>query len=85
MHCLVATLVDSIGTVALMTMGDVAGVSSALSVTYMAPIVVGQDVTVEARVIRSGRYLSTTQVHAVPVVCTTTGFKQGPPSRCLVP
>ncbi|KAG1655933.1 hypothetical protein FOA52_000900 [Chlamydomonas sp. UWO 241] len=57
-----ATLVDTIGTVALMTLGDVAGVSSTLSVNYMAPIVVGQDVTVEARVIRTGRYLSTTQV-----------------------
>ncbi|KAG1655934.1 hypothetical protein FOA52_000901 [Chlamydomonas sp. UWO 241] len=57
-----ATLVDTVTTVALMTLGDVGGISTTLSVNYMSPIMIGQELTVEARVMRSGRFLSTTQV-----------------------
>ncbi|GAX79485.1 hypothetical protein CEUSTIGMA_g6926.t1 [Chlamydomonas eustigma] len=58
----IATLVDTVGTAALITVSDRSGVSVNIAVTYLLPSPSGQNVTVEARVIKSGRALATIQV-----------------------
>mmetsp|Transcript_1192 Transcript_1192/g.3372 ORF Transcript_1192/g.3372 Transcript_1192/m.3372 type:complete len:165 (+) Transcript_1192:188-682(+) len=58
----IATLVDSVSTVALVTEINESGVSVNLAVTYMKPVPGGADVTVDAQVVRTGRQLATIQV-----------------------
>ncbi|CAL52417.1 Phenylacetic acid degradation-related domain [Ostreococcus tauri] len=54
----VATIVDVLTTVALLTLTDRGGVSTDLSCSYVAPAVLGERVRVECEVIRAGRTLA---------------------------
>jgi len=58
----VATLVDVISTAALVTVSDSPGVSADLSVSYLRPGPGGEDVDVDARVLKVGRALAFMEV-----------------------
>ena len=55
-----AHLVDSVTTMALMTVGDdpKPGVSVDMNVTYMKPALVGEEIFVDAKTLRSGKKLA---------------------------
>jgi acyl-coenzyme A thioesterase PaaI-like protein len=50
--CPAATLVDTVGTAALLTVGKKSGVSLNININYLNPMPAGEDVEVDARVIK---------------------------------
>jgi acyl-coenzyme A thioesterase 13 len=54
-----ATLVDTIGTAALVTLTDLSGVSLSISVHYLSPMPGGEDVEITARVLKLGGTIAT--------------------------
>jgi acyl-coenzyme A thioesterase PaaI-like protein len=57
-----ATLIDTIGSVALCTVSDKTSVSTNISAHYLLPIPVGDTAVVDATVRSLGRRMSTTEV-----------------------
>lgn len=57
-----ATLVDVIGTAALVTQSDIGGVSLSITTHYLDPIPRGQEVEVHARVVKAGKQIATITV-----------------------
>jgi uncharacterized protein (TIGR00369 family) len=57
-----ATLVDTIGSVALVTLTDTPGVSLSISVNYLSPMPGGEEVEVRAKVIKVGATIATIHV-----------------------
>ena len=55
-----AHLVDSMTTLALLTMGEESrpGVSVDMNLTYMKPARIGEEITIEARTLRTGKTLA---------------------------
>ncbi|KAF6261553.1 hypothetical protein COO60DRAFT_1636705 [Scenedesmus sp. NREL 46B-D3] len=57
-----ATLVDVVGSAALVTLSDKGGVSLAINTLYLNPMPGGEDVLVEARLVKLGRDVGTVEV-----------------------
>mmetsp|Transcript_18359 Transcript_18359/g.59761 ORF Transcript_18359/g.59761 Transcript_18359/m.59761 type:complete len:157 (+) Transcript_18359:2-472(+) len=58
----IATLVDVVGSAALVTASSLSGVSVEISTSYIGPAKVGEEVLVEARLLKQGRSLAVIQV-----------------------
>ncbi|MEW5301042.1 MAG: hypothetical protein WDW36_003925 [Sanguina aurantia] len=78
-----ATLADVVSTVALTTSTELSGVSVNLAVTYLSPMPGGQEVIVDAQVVKIGKSLATINVTfsrksdgAAVAVATHTKFIQ---------
>jgi acyl-coenzyme A thioesterase 13 len=61
----IATLVDVVGTAALMTQSTKPGKSVSIQVNYVSAAVANEEYEVRARVIKSGRHIATVQVDIV--------------------
>lgn len=63
LHCAsAATLVDTIGTAAVVTISDNPGVSTHISTEYFAPVAKGDVAVVEATVLQHGKRLCNVEV-----------------------
>lgn len=58
----IATLVDTVGTAALVTVSPKGGVSLSINVNYLSKAPLGGSVLVEARLVKSGRTIATIDV-----------------------
>lgn len=66
----IATIVDTVGTAALVTAQTRTGVSTHISVDYLAPAPIGTVVDIDAQVVKAGRSVSLVRV---TLTNTTTG------------
>lgn len=63
LHCAcAATLVDTVGTAAVVTISDNPGVSTHISTEYFAPVAKGDVAVVEATVLQHGKRLCNVEV-----------------------
>lgn len=58
----IATIVDTVGTLAILTTGSRSGVSVNISVNYLSPMPGGKEAEIEATVVKAGKTLSTARV-----------------------
>jgi acyl-coenzyme A thioesterase 13 len=78
----IATLVDTVGTAALITVSDQTGVSISMSCSYLSPAHLGRTLLIDARVVKAGRSIATIHVdlrimHEDPVSQEVEGAVKG--------
>eukprot|EP00239_Pterosperma_sp_CCMP1384_P008117 CAMPEP_0197857906 /NCGR_PEP_ID=MMETSP1438-20131217/31352_1 /TAXON_ID=1461541 /ORGANISM="Pterosperma sp., Strain CCMP1384" /LENGTH=119 /DNA_ID=CAMNT_0043473905 /DNA_START=137 /DNA_END=492 /DNA_ORIENTATION=- len=59
---MIATLLDVVSSVALLTVADRSGVSLELNITYLGAVPIGDVIEVDAQVIKVGRSVGTIQI-----------------------
>lgn len=57
-----ATIVDTVGTAALTSVSDLLGVSLSINTHYINPMPGGEDVAIEACVVKAGKQIATIEV-----------------------
>lgn len=62
LFCFAATLVDVVGSAALVTVSNRGGVSLSINTIYLNPMPGGEDVHIDARVIKLGKDIATVEV-----------------------
>lgn len=62
LYCRAATLVDVVGSAAIVTISDRGGVSLGINTLYLNPMPSGEDVLIDAHVIKMGKDIATVEV-----------------------
>jgi len=63
-RCAAATIIDTVGSAAIATVSDKAGVSVHISADYLSGLEVGETMAIDAEVINLGKRLATVEVRA---------------------
>ncbi|GBF98031.1 hypothetical protein Rsub_11142 [Raphidocelis subcapitata] len=78
----IATLVDVIGSAAIATVSDRGGVSVAINTNYLSPTPIGEDLDIEATVVKRGKQMATAVVN---LSVAGEAVAQGSHVKALVP